>query len=233
MINFIVGAKFCTQSFQMRVRFSLLVMLSLYWDAEEFPENKTRADFPFKISVEFKQGIRQLQGSVRICRSFANETNKRNSLNSCSAPEAPHLDHLQQLTARFGAVSIELCMVVPFSPALRNWSLYSFSPIQNRAAERSKHMQVPISAVRHFETEIIKHASLTWHKMKFSLTLLDYGSNSPFSHQIVPVVLAKVCPPKSTTRMLSERLLSLCMYRMMSLCQCLWQRKESLNFDYI
>lgn len=120
MIIFIVGTKFCTQSFQMRMRFSLLVMLSLYWDAEEFPEKKARADFPFKISVEFKQGIRLLQGSVRTCRSFATEMNKRNSWSSCSAPKAPHLDHLQQLTARFGAVSTGLCVVVPFSPALRN-----------------------------------------------------------------------------------------------------------------
>lgn len=186
MIIFIVGSKFCTQILQMGMRFSLLDMLLLYWAVEECPEKKTRAGFPFRIFVEFKWGSRLLQGGARTCRSLTTETNNRNSLNSCSASKAPHVDHLQQLTAKFGAVNIELYMVLPLGSALRDWSLYSLSPIQNRIAERHKHMQVPTSAVRNFDAEIIRHASLTWHKIKCSLTLLDCGS--PFSHQIIPML---------------------------------------------
>lgn len=68
MIIFIVGSKFCTQIFQMGMRFSLLAMLSLYWDIEECPEKKTRADFPsgsllnLNEEVDYSKGMPELAG---------------------------------------------------------------------------------------------------------------------------------------------------------------------------
>lgn len=101
------------ESFQMGVRFNSLDMhllrgeLSLCWDAKEFPEKNTTADFSVRNFVIFKQGNILLQGSNRTYRSLPTKMNK-SSLNSCSAPDAPHLNCLQQLTAKFVAVSIGL-----------------------------------------------------------------------------------------------------------------------------
>lgn len=117
------------ESFQMGVRFSPLDMnllrgeLSPCWDAKEFSEKKTTADFPVRSSVVFKQGSILFQVSSRTYRSLTTKANNRNSLNS-SAPDALHLNHLQQLTAKFVAVSVGLCLVMPLGPALRNGSLY-------------------------------------------------------------------------------------------------------------
>lgn len=138
--------------------------------------------------VDYSKGVPELAGPWQLKQT----TEIHWTL--CFAWRAPHLDDMQWLTAKFGAVNIGICMVVPLVSALRNWNLYSFSRIQNRTAERSKHMQVPTSAVRHSDTEIIRHALLTWHKIKCSLTLLDYRSNSPFSHQIIPTLFLPSLP---------------------------------------